>query len=97
VKSDLVFEEGNLMNPSEKLDAFHFANWFEAIRKGTPLNAPLKEACLSTQLVQYASIAQQVGHSLDVDPVTGKILHADRAVKRLWTRKYERGWEPELN
>ena len=97
VKSDLVFEEGNLMNPSEKLDAFHFANWFEAIRKGTPLNAPLKEACLSTQLVQYASIAQQVGHSLEVDPVTGKILHADRAVKRLWTRKYERGWEPELN
>ena len=95
VKSDLVFEEGNLMNPSEKLDAFHFANWFDAIRRGTPLNAPLKEACLSTQLVQYASIAQQAGHSIDVDPVTGKILHADRAVKRLWTRKYEKGWDPK--
>ena len=97
VKSDLKFEEGNLMNPSEALDAYHFRNWFDAIRKGTPLNAPLEEACISTQLVQYASIAQQVGHSIEVNPVTGKIINADRDVRKLWTRKYEKGWEPELN
>ena len=95
VKSDLNFEEGNLMNPSEALDAYHFRNWFDAIRKGTPLNAPLKEACLSTQLVQYASIAQQVGHSLEINPLNGKILGSDRAVKKLWKRKYEKGWEPD--
>ena len=96
VKSDLKFEEGNLMNPSEALDAYHFRNWFDAIKKGTPLNAPLEEACISTQLVQYASIAQQVGHSIEVNPATGKIINADREVKKLWTRKYEKGWKPEL-
>ena len=95
VKSDLNFEEGNLMNPSEALDAYHFRNWFDAIRKGTPLNAPLKEACLSTQLVQYASIAQQVGHSLEINPLSGKIIGADKTVRKLWKRKYEKGWEPD--
>ena len=96
VKSDLNFEEGNLMNPSEALDAYHFRNWFDAIRKGTPLNAPLKEACLSTQLVQYASIAQQVGHSLEINPLSGKIIGADKTVRKLWKRKYEKGWKPEI-
>ena len=96
VKSDLKFEEGNLMNPSEALDAYHFRNWFDAIRKGTPLNAPLKEACLSTQLVQYASIAQQVGHSLEINPLSGKIIGADKTVRKLWKRKYEKGWKPEI-
>ncbi len=95
VTSDLKFEEDNLMNPSEALDAYHFRNWFDAIRKGTTLNAPLREACLSTLLVQYASIAQQVGHSLEIDPLNGKILGADRTIKKLWKRKYEKGWEPE--
>lgn len=95
VKSDLKFEEGNLMNPSEALDSYHFRNWFDAIRKGTALNSPLEEACISTQLVQYASIAQQVGHSIDVNPVNGKIINPDREVKKLWTRKYEKGWKLE--
>ena len=95
VNSDLKFEEGNLMNPSEALDAYHFRNWFNAIKKGTPLNAPLEEACISTQLVQYASIAQQVGHSIEVNSATGKIINADREVKKLWARKYEKGWKPE--
>ena len=96
VNSDLKFEEGNLMNPSEALDAYHFRNWFDAIHKGTPLNAPLEEACISTQLVQYASIAQQVGHSIEVNPVTGKIINVDKEVRKLWTRKYEKGWKPEI-
>ncbi len=96
IKSNLKFDQGNLMNPSEALDAYHYRNWFDAIKKGTKLNSPLKEACISTQLSQYGLIAQQLGHSLEIDPLTGKILHADRAVKRLWTRKYEKGWEPEI-
>ena len=93
VKSNLQFEQGNLMNPSEALDAFHYRNWFDAIRKGTKLNSPLKEACISTQLAQYGVIAQQVRHSLEIDPQTGKILNPTKEIKRLWTRKYEKGWE----
>lgn len=96
VKSTMNFEVGNLMNPSETLDSFHFRNWFDAIRKGTPLNSPLLEACISTQLVQYGNIAQQVGHSLEINPLDGEILNADREIRSLWTRKYEKGWKPVI-
>ena len=51
---------------------------------------------MSTQLVQYGNIAQRVGHSLEIDPVSGRILNADKEINRLWGRKYEKGWEPKL-
>jgi hypothetical protein len=51
---------------------------------------------MSTQLAQLGAIAQQVGHSLEIDPQTGKILHPTKEIKRLWTRRYEKGWEPEI-
>lgn len=96
VKSNMKFEEGNLLNPSEALDAIHYRNWFDAIRKGTRLNSSLLDACISTQLVQYGNISQEVGYSLEIDPVTGRILNADKQVNRLWGRKYEKGWEPKI-
>lgn len=95
-KSELKFETGNLLNPSEALDLFHFRNWFDAIRKNAKLNSGLEEACISTQLVQYGNIAQRVGHSLEIDPLTGKITNADAETDALWGRKYEKGWEPKI-
>ena len=95
VVSDLKFEDGNLMNPSEQLDAFHFQNWFDAIRLGTPLNAGIADACVSTQLVLLGNIAQRVGHSLNIDPLTGRILN-DPEADKLWAREYEPGWEPKV-
>jgi predicted dehydrogenase len=92
VKSDLKFETGNLLNPSEKLDSFHFRNWFDAIRKGTKLNSGIVDACISTQLVQLGNIAQRVGHSLQIDPGSGRILN-DLEANKLWGREYEKGWE----
>lgn len=92
VKSDLKFEEGNLLNPSEQLDAFHFQNWFDAIRKGEPLHSGIVDACISTQLVQLGNIAQRVGRSLRIDPSSGRILD-DAEANRLWGRDYEPGWE----
>ena len=92
VKSNLKFETGNLLNPSEKLDAYHFENWFDAIRKGGKLNSGIVDACISTQLVQLGNIAQRVGHSLDIDPGSGRILN-DLEANKLWGREYEKGWE----
>jgi predicted dehydrogenase len=92
VTSDLKFENGNLLNPSERLDAFHFQNWFDGIRESKKLNSSLSEACISTQLVQLGNIAQRVGHSLTIDPSNGRILHDSKANK-LWGREYEKGWE----
>lgn len=96
VKSDLTFEEGNLLNPSEALDVFHFHNWFDGIRKGVALNSNIVDACISTQLVQYGNIAQRTGQSLEIDPVSGRILNANSEVNKLWGRKYEKGWAPKV-
>lgn len=92
VKSEMKFEDGNLLNPSEQLDAFHFQNWLDAIRKGTPLNSNIVEGCISTQLVQLGNIAQRVGHSLDIDSATGRIA-GDRRAQKLFGREYQKGWE----
>lgn len=96
VKSELKFETGNLLNPSQALDLYHFRNWFDGIRKGAKLNSGLVDACISTQLVQYGNIAQRVGRALEIDPLTGRILNADKEVNKLWGRKYEKGWEPHI-
>lgn len=93
VKSEITYTQGDLQNPSEKLDAFHFLNWFNAIRNGETLNSTLEEACRSTQLVQLGNIAQRTGHSLLVNPDTGYII-GDPEAQRFWGREYEPGWEP---
>lgn len=95
VKSDMVFKSDDRFNPSQKLDAFHFQNWFDAIRLGKPLNATLKEACLSTHCMQVGNIAQRLGRSMEIDPKTGHILHDSEAMK-LWSREYDRKYAPKL-
>ena len=91
--SELAFEAGNLINPSEKLDIIHFENWFDAIRTGAPLNSTIKDACISTQLVQLGNIAQRTAESLAIDPVSGRILNGSEEARALFTRDYEPGWE----
>ena len=95
VNSPLKFKEGNLFNPSEELDTYHFRNWYEAMVYGKELRSSLKSACTSTQLVQLGTIAQRLGHSLQINPADGTIIGSpDAAV--LWNREYEPGWEEYL-
>ncbi len=93
--SGMKFDMGNLVNPCEELDQLHFANWFDGIRKGTPLNSDISEACISTQLVQLGNIAQRVGHSLNINPVNGHIIN-DPEAEKYFSRSYEPGWEPKV-
>ena len=95
VKGDMVFRSDDRFNPSQKLDAFHFQNWFDAIRFGKPLNATLKEACLSTHAMQIGNIAQRLGRSMEINPQNGKILHDSEAMK-LWSREYDRRYAPKV-
>lgn len=95
VDSKISFEEGNLMGPSQQLDALHFTNMFEGIRTGAKLNSDLLNGCISTQLVQLGNIAQRVGRSLNIDPATGRIVN-DKKAEKLWGRSYEKGWEIKI-
>lgn len=95
VLSPFKFKDGDLFNPSEQLDTFHFRNWHDAITKGEALKSTLRSACISTQLVQLGTISQRLGHSLQIDPSNGHIVGSPDAEK-LWSRDYEPGWEKYL-
>lgn len=92
VTSDMGFEAGNLANPTQNLDAYHFRNFFDSIKNGTLLNANLVDGCTSTLLVQLGNISQRTGHSLSIDPSNGHIIN-DKKASKLWSRNYEKGWE----
>ncbi len=77
-------------------DVSHFANFVGAIRTGTPLNSPIAEGQKSTLLCHLGNIAWRTGRTVDVDPATGRLRGATRAMSRLWTREYRRGWEPRV-
>ena len=95
VKNDTTFVEGNLMNPSQALDAFHIQNFFSAINNGTDLNSDILSGHQSTLLVQLGNIAQRSGSTLDIDPSNGHILNNSEASK-YWSRDYQAGWEPKV-
>ncbi|MGF1559371.1 MAG: Gfo/Idh/MocA family protein [Flavobacteriaceae bacterium] len=95
VKHSEEIDARDTSNPAEKLDAFHIQNMFDAIRKGTKLNADIDSGHKSTLLVQLGNIAQRVGQSLDIDPTNGHILNHTEA-QNLWSRSYESGWEMKL-
>ncbi|MCJ7467199.1 MAG: Gfo/Idh/MocA family oxidoreductase [Maribacter sp.] len=90
-----VIDARNKSNPAEKLDALHIQNMFDAIRKGTELNAGIDSGHKSTLLVQLGNIALRVGQSLNIDPSNGHIMNNTNA-QELWSRSYENGWEMKL-
>lgn len=95
VKNDTKFVEGDLMNPSQALDANHIQNFFSAIKDGGKLNSDIVSGHQSTLLVQLGNIAQRTGATLNVDPSNGHILDNSDAMK-YWSREYEPGWEPKV-
>ena len=94
-KSKVEIDPRNLMNPAESLDALHFQNFFNGIRKGEKLYSDIDSGHKSTLLVQLGNIAQRVGRTLNIDPANGHILNDQEAMK-LWSREYESGWEMKL-
>jgi predicted dehydrogenase len=91
-KDDAKVNARDKANPSKNLDALHIQNFFGAITSGEKLNADIDSGHKSTLLVQLGNIAQRTGRSLNIDPNTGHILNDKEALK-LWSRKYESGWE----
>lgn len=77
------------------LDVNHISNFFSAIREDTSLNSEIRDASVSTMLCHLGNMAQEAGHTLNVDTNTGKILNSEKAMKN-WKRNYENGWEPKL-
>lgn len=78
------------------LDGLHIMNFINTIRgKAAVQHAPIDEGAKSTLLCHLANISYRTGEMLETDPVTGRITNSKKAMK-LWSREYEKGWEPKL-
>lgn len=95
VKNDIEINARDRMNPSQALDAFHFQNFFDAIKKGTPLASDIVGGHQSTLLCQLGNIALRTQSSLEIDPKNGRIKN-NKAAQKLWKREYQKGWEPTV-
>ena len=73
----------------------HFANFIAAIQKGEKLNAPIDVGNVSVTTLQLSNIAWEVNRELHLDTTDGRIQNDAEAMK-MWSREYERGWEPRL-
>jgi predicted dehydrogenase len=95
VKSDIVADPQNRVNPSDQLDIIHIVNFFDAIRKGAPLAAPAAGGHKATLVMQLANISLRTGRTLNINPADGHIVN-DHEAQQYWSRSYEPGWEPKV-
>jgi predicted dehydrogenase len=95
VKNDIVANALDRTGPGMELDALHIRNFFDAIKRGAKLNSDILSGHQSTLLVQLGNISQRTGRALKVDPNNGRILN-DKEAMKLWSREYEKGWEPKI-
>jgi len=95
VKNDITANALDRTGPGMELDALHIRNFFDAIKRGATLNSDILSGHQSTLLVQLGNIAQRTGRALKIDPSNGRILN-DKEAMKLWSREYEKGWEPKV-
>lgn len=95
-----VSKEGDLQgrntaSPSLGLDSLHVADFLDAIRNNRRPNCDVELGHKSTVAMQLGNIAWRVGRDLKIDPKNGHII-GDKDAQNLWSRTYEKGWEPKI-
>jgi hypothetical protein len=76
-------------------DADHFADFIACIHSSGRPRADIEEGVKSTLLCHLGNIAHRVGRSIKLDPTTHQIV-GDNEAAALWSREYEKGWEPKV-
>lgn len=82
-------------NPSPGMDSLHIADFLDAIRNNRRPNEDVEDGYKSTVAAQLGNIAWRVKHDLNIDPENGHII-GDKDAEKLWSRDYEKGWEPKV-
>lgn len=77
------------------MDIAHFTNFTNAITKGEKQISPYQEIVKSVMLCHLGNISYRTGRALDLDNSNGRIMN-DKVAMKLWSREYEKGWEPKL-
>jgi predicted dehydrogenase len=76
-------------------DKGHIENFLDCIRTGQRPRADIAEGQKAALLCHLGNIAYRLGHTLNVNPATGKIVD-DAQAQALWGREYRPGWEPRV-
>jgi predicted dehydrogenase len=92
VKAGTAASVADLVGRDSMTDA-HFANFIAGIRKGEKLNAPINVGNISVTMLLLSNIAWEVQRELHLDSTSGRIQNDEDAMK-MWSREYEKGWEP---
>ncbi|MGA7634684.1 MAG: Gfo/Idh/MocA family oxidoreductase [Terriglobales bacterium] len=92
VKAGVAASVTDLVGRDSMTDA-HFANFIAGIRKGGKLNAPINVGNISVTMLLLSNIAWEVQRELHLDSTSGRIQNDEDAMK-MWSREYEKGWEP---
>ena len=93
--SNIVIDPLNRVSPASQLDIVHIVNFFDAIRTGAALAAPIQAGQVCTLLMQLANISIRTGRTLNINPANGHIIN-DQEAQGFWSRSYEPGWEPKV-
>ncbi len=95
VNSEIKIDSLNKVSPAQHLDAIHILNFFDGIRKSTPLNMSVEAGHKCTLLMQLANISLRTGRTLNINPANGRIIN-DKEAQKYWNRTYEKGWEAKV-
>ena len=73
-------------------DVYHFKNFIDAIREGSPLNAPIADAQRSTMLCHLGNIAYRQNDTLERSKAQSwkDVIGQETP---LWKRAYREGWD----
>jgi predicted dehydrogenase len=85
----------NTSSPSLVMDSQHVADFLDAIKNNRRPNCDVETGFKSVVAMQLGNIAWRVGRDLNIDPKNGHII-GDQEAQKLWSRTYEKGWEPKL-
>jgi predicted dehydrogenase len=86
-------EGGTQLGGGGDMSTLHVVNFFNAVRGTEKQNSNIEEGAVSTLLCHLANISYRTGETLVCDPKNGHIQNSKKG-KALWTREYEKGWEP---
>lgn len=74
-------------------DAVHQADFLSCIKSGQAPHAEIEIGHKTTLLCHLGNIAQRTGTTLHCDETNGHVEN-NAAAMELWSREYEKGWEP---
>jgi predicted dehydrogenase len=94
MKEDAI-DGRNTSSPSVGLDTYHVMDFLDAIRNDRKPNCDVEIGHKSVVAMQLGNISLRVGRDLKTDPKNGHILN-DKDASKLWSRSYEKGWEPKV-